>query len=47
MDSILYPWKYPISLEVKWQISCIPKTPIQASILRVVRFLDFMVVHGM
>ena len=29
-----YPWKYiqyPISLEVKWQISHIPKTPIQAS----------------
>ena len=26
------PGKYPISLEVKWQISCIPKTPIQASL---------------
>ena len=23
--------KYPISLEVKWQISCISKPPIQAS----------------
>ena len=33
--SIPYPWKlnekYPISLEAKWQISCIPRTHIQAS----------------
>ena len=26
---------YPISLEIKWQISCIPRSPIQASLLEI------------